>query len=335
MDSIKAKKLSYIVNTVLLFFVLFLLGFFYICDATFMIKFSIPTTCVYLINYALIKTNKLHLFVQLTYYWIILYMTFATLCLGFNMGFHLYCMSMVLVIFCTEYIARKIKGSKTGALPISIAIAIVYIACTGIAIWNGPVYETPKIYSNIMLAINSCTVFSFLIIYTQILLGIVYSSEDQLTKMAHTDKLTGLFNRHYTMGVLTEKNSLDKSWLALLDIDGFKKINDTYGHNAGDYVLVSLAEVLNEVCNKCTVARWGGEEFLVYCDNGVDDIQVLEKLRKAVENHKFTFEGKDIAVTITIGATIYDGKFTVDKWIQDADAKLYQGKNNGKNKVVF
>ncbi len=334
MENSKAVKMSYIVNTVILSLVIGLAGFFYLCKAQALVIFSIPTACIYLINYALIKFNKLDIFVWLTYFWITLYMSYTTVALGFNMGFHLYSLSLILVLFCTDYLAYKLKGRATRVVLISIGIALIYICSTGVAVWNGPMYETPKIYSNIMLAINASVVFAFIIIYARILIRMIINSEGKLTRIAHYDKLTGLYNRHYMMDVLSGQDEKEGSWIALLDIDDFKNINDTYGHNTGDFVLVHLAEILVSVCDKCTVSRWGGEEFLILCKDTSLDASIMEKLRMEICKEPFSYEGTDIKVSVTIGVSDYEAERSTDKWIQSADQKLYVGKNNGKNVVV-
>lgn len=334
MNTIKAKKLSFVVNTAILFFVFLLWGFFHIAGAVYMDLFSIPTVCLYLVNYALIKNNKLDVFIWITYFWILLYMSLATLCLGFDMGFHLYSMSLVLVIFVSDYMAYKLNGRRTRAMLISVGIALVYICCTGFSIWNGPIYETPKLYSNIMLAINASIVFAFLIIYSRILLDLVIYSEKQLTKIALYDKLTGLYNRHFVIDYLNENKPSKGSWIAILDIDNFKKINDSYGHAAGDYVLSKLAETLTGICSNSIVSRWGGEEFLILCNDASESVDVLEELRKKVSAAPLEYNGESISITVTVGVSFYGGSESIDNWIQDADKKLYYGKNNGKNVVI-
>lgn len=335
MENQKAVKMSYIVNTVLLTFVLGLAGFFYLCKAESLVIFSIPTICVYLINYLFIKLKKLNLFVWLTYFWITLYMSYTTIALGFNMGFHLYSLSLILVLFCTDYMAYKLNGSATRAVLISCGIALIYMCSTAVAVWNGPIYKTSKIYSNIMLVLNAGVVFTFIITYAKILINMIIKSESELTRIAHYDKLTNLYNRHFMMDALKEESELEGSWIALLDIDDFKNINDTYGHNAGDYVLVHLAEILKSVCGKCTISRWGGEEFLVLCKDKSVETSIMEKLRSEICKEPFSFEGTDIKVSMTIGVSVYEASRSADKWIQSADQKLYAGKNSGKNVVVY
>ena len=101
MDTKKAQKITYIVNTVILILVFGLMGFFYMCHATFLVYFSIPTAFVYIIGFYLIYSEKLDFYVRIVYLWLTLYMCTTTLCLGYNFGFHLYCMSMIPVIFVT------------------------------------------------------------------------------------------------------------------------------------------------------------------------------------------------------------------------------------------
>ena len=96
------------------------------------------------------------------------------------------------------------------------------------------------------------------------MLNLIGDYENQLKQTALIDRLTGLYNRHYMVGRLESavKENGPHS-VAMIDIDDFKKINDRYGHNAGDYVLVNVARILKNICRDCKVSRWGGEEFLI------------------------------------------------------------------------
>lgn len=120
----------------------------------------------------------------------------------------------------------------------------------------------------------------------------------------------------------------------MLDVDYFKNINDTYGHDAGDEVLKSLANILNDEKSrddKFQPGRWGGEEFLVvlgsYSGNKQESTERLETLRKRISDNTMIYCGNKIKVTVTIGLTL-------DEIIKEADAKLYEGKENGRNQVV-
>ncbi|MBI2603486.1 MAG: sensor domain-containing diguanylate cyclase [Deltaproteobacteria bacterium] len=159
-----------------------------------------------------------------------------------------------------------------------------------------------------------------------------------------TDNLSGLYNRHYFDQYLPSildqlKKAEDNFSMSLLmaDIDHFKKINDTYGHQAGDYVIESMSHLFKENCRKTDIlCRYGGEEFLIIFPGAkLKDAKVgAEKLRNAVKDFKFVHNHNDIPVTISIGiAEISVGKENADAAIARADAALYHSKETGRNRV--
>jgi diguanylate cyclase (GGDEF)-like protein len=125
--------------------------------------------------------------------------------------------------------------------------------------------------------------------------------------------------------------------LVLADIDHFKSINDTYGHDGGDYVLKEVARLLKSRLRKYdVVSRWGGEEFL-FMFPGIDASAaaiVAEDIRKTLELHKFVFNEKSIYVTMTFGVAMHRENTSIDGTIKLADDALYQGKKDGRNRVV-
>ena len=131
---------------------------------------------------------------------------------------------------------------------------------------------------------------------------------------------------------LSEINENDV--VAMIDLDDFKKINDIHGHNAGDYVLKKTAELMKETCSESTISRWGGEEFLILFNENTDINEILEKLRQAVDSYNYIYDGEKIKVSVTIGFARRENINSIDKWIQEADEKLYIGKKSGKNIVV-
>ena len=167
----------------------------------------------------------------------------------------------------------------------------------------------------------------------------------RLQKMATEDPLTGLFNRHYL------ENSLDllvagvvrrKSTIAVLmtDLDHFKRINDTYGHDAGDLVLNQLAKIfINNVRETDLVIRFGGEEFLtllVDCDMETARI-MAERIRTEVENYKFQIPGNIIRITISTGIALFPQ--SPEQGIRDtfkcSDIAMYRAKEKGRNMVII
>ena len=331
------KKLTLLINTALLAIVFFMTFAFAYYRVTYMVYHSIPTVAVYVALYWLIHKDKLDLYVWILYIVITAYMIAATICLGYSAGYHFYCASLIPLAFYMEYLAHVLHTRKVNALLMSVLLVIIYLLCTSYTLRKGPVYTVEPIFIFRCMIGNALGVFSFLIGYTRLINKLVISSEDRLSEAALKDQLTGLFNRHYIMtymDALYQKKSANQ-WVAMVDIDGFKGINDSHGHHGGDYVLTMLAGIMRQVCGDCVIARWGGEEFLIVADGTTQDPAMLETLRKTVNETAFLFEGNPIPVSVTIGAAVYAEDQSIDHWIRSADRKLYIGKNNGKNQVVY
>lgn len=167
----------------------------------------------------------------------------------------------------------------------------------------------------------------------------IYNQE--LQKQACTDPLTTLHNRRYMMDLL--KNQIctkphDTFCVALGDIDLFKKINDTRGHNFGDLVLRELAELFKDlVRDKGYVCRWGGEEFFFFLpDLNLDEASVfMNNLNVAVSKLLIRDNSETVHVTMTFGVEEYDYQSNLTDLIKNADDKLYYGKKSGRNRVIF
>jgi diguanylate cyclase (GGDEF)-like protein len=165
----------------------------------------------------------------------------------------------------------------------------------------------------------------------------------RLWESATQDSLTGAYNRTYFRERLAHdvhhalRHNRPLS-LALLDVDHFKRINDTYGHLAGDSVLKKLARVLEETTrDEDLVARWGGEEFaIIYRDaDAAHGTICCERLRRVIEKTTFLCDGQSIPVTASVGlATLDRGNLpSADALVQAADEYLYAAKRNGRNRV--
>lgn len=158
---------------------------------------------------------------------------------------------------------------------------------------------------------------------------------------ANRDFLTGLHNRRYFFEdmetyFLNSAQSSEKFAIAMIDIDNFKYINDTYGHEIGDKVIIHLCELITKhITHKNIIARFGGEEFCVVLKNiKPDDATVIfETLVNKVENTPLVFGSEKISYTISIGlSTKHD--FSLDGSINQADVLLYNAKEEGKNQVM-
>ena len=166
---------------------------------------------------------------------------------------------------------------------------------------------------------------------------------NRLEQESTIDFLTGLnnvrqFDNSLNEAFLTVKNKNERLSILIIDIDFFKKVNDTYGHLAGDSVLQQLGMVLSTFCRSFDiVSRIGGEEFSVILPDCPSDqaIEVAQRLRVAVEAHKFIILNEiKINITISIGSATYPDNVTdLEDLIKQADTALYDAKRSGRNKV--
>jgi diguanylate cyclase (GGDEF)-like protein len=164
---------------------------------------------------------------------------------------------------------------------------------------------------------------------------------DLLQKQAVTDELTGLPNRREFLEVMEKVLESNKHLtILMLDVDHFKKVNDTYGHDAGDEVLRVLAKVGMGASRKMDIfARWGGEEFVAALpESDTEQARVAaEKLRATFEKQDFAHDwsiGHAIPFTVSIGVTTRaDGENDLDAIMKRADQALYQAKEKGRNRV--
>ena len=170
----------------------------------------------------------------------------------------------------------------------------------------------------------------------------VEAAQAELLELSRTDALTRLWNRGYWSERLNEEFSRvqrlgDFTSLAILDIDHFKRINDTFGHPAGDAVIQRTAEILKSTARSIDFCgRYGGEEFAVILPgtHELGAVHFAESLRARIENESLAYEGKEIKYTISLGIATWSSKVdSVKTWLVRADEALYTAKRSGRNQV--
>ncbi|SDA29802.1 diguanylate cyclase (GGDEF) domain-containing protein [Ruminococcus sp. YE71] len=175
-----------------------------------------------------------------------------------------------------------------------------------------------------------------------VICGIALESETFLDE-SHHDKLTQLKNRmgfysDFSKRYLKLVETGKKLSLFICDIDKFKRINDTYGHNAGDEVLKHTAALLGTCCGENDgIYRWGGEEFVMIMTDADKQtcIDKAEEIRVKIMESVCHAEGNDIKLTLSFGVSEFDSNRTIEENISSADEKLYTAKESGRNRVVF
>lgn len=166
----------------------------------------------------------------------------------------------------------------------------------------------------------------------------------RLRKLSITDGLTGLFNHRHVHELLREEfershRTGEPIAVAMLDLDRFKRINDTYGHPTGDVILYETARIIGETAREIDMpGRYGGEEFIAILPNTVEEEaqQFAERVRQAVEGHVYRDEANEIRMTLSCGVASFptEGVDSPESLLKRADEALYVAKESGRNRVV-
>ncbi len=170
-------------------------------------------------------------------------------------------------------------------------------------------------------------------------------SNELLLELSNTDHLTGLFNRRYLMDALDRElqRCVRKDGclsLIIMDIDHFKRINDTHGHLQGDVVLQKVAlNLQKELRSYDIAARYGGEEFVAVLPDATPNeaLFVAERIRQSIQGIKFSGALTSLSITVSLGVATFPTRncATVDEFLKQADDALYQAKADGRNRVEF
>ena len=255
---------------------------------------------------------------------------------GFSMDFALYLISMATFVYFNPFKHRYVTYI------FSICEVLLYIGLT---------LHCRHIYTAEEVQVISVTIYNTVLAVGIILVGAYISDvsatvtrkkladeNKTLSNLANYDQLTGLQSRRMFMERIKDNEDSKSVVICIGDIDDFKKINDTYGHLCGDYILQNISETMRKTFRSSNVdiCRWGGEEFVfMFCDDDIDDaFKQVENLRKIIENKNFAYENNDISVTMTFGIVERKSGKVDDVLLENADKLLYRGKINGKNVVV-
>lgn len=267
---------------------------------------------------------------------VILHAFMAVYFLGWESGFHYYLVPLIPFMFFNHRQTTPIIIGEAALLFISYISLYIYTNQAGNYIEIEPFVLNALLYTNIAVNFIALGIIGYYFRVASI------HSEKEMERLATTDTLTKLFNRR-KMREMLERERLrferDKKAfiIVITDIDHFKKFNDNYGHDCGDYVLQEVSQLMKSCLRKQDViARWGGEEFLILLPETELEggMQAIEKMRETIADTTYQFEGNEFSVTMTFGVTVFDGSLHIDGCIKQADEVLYVGKREGRNRVV-
>lgn len=337
-NSSEIKFVSFINKAFLLVHV-FLILLYAVIGADIMSMLNIISICFYCVMAGPISKGVLKVYIYLMAAEVLSHMVLATICLGLACNFWICLIGMIFLFFIEQYILKKQGG--TPPIVISIVYSIVVILMQIFAGHFIPIYQLSKMQER-LISIGVLTFVLVALVASMIYFTLFMENEEgEMTKQAQFDQLTDLPNRVFMKNEIDKvfnSGMQDQYYLALIDIDDFKKINDTYGHNIGDNALKILAHTLVEFArgSELKYCRWGGEEFLLLgiCENGQIPSDYLDALRKEIHSKTIWTDKSSTRMTVTIGAGKYTNGWSSKEWVNFADKQLYVGKCTGKNKVV-
>ncbi len=308
---------------------------FYMIGIGFLTALNVCSCCFYFF-YLFIMQDTSEKSMLCAYFEILSFSVLNELALGPEYGFFLYIFGMSATIFymLPSYMNKRFFYQSFGIALVMCLEAVVKLV--GIPfLWIGEMakpYQPAIFLANIGITASVMLASAFL--YSQEI-ETVWAS---LNYNINHDTLTGLYNRRYLEHKIRHMDHLqDEFAITMVDIDFFKKVNDTYGHDAGDEVLVKVAACLMEAATEDNLAvRWGGEEFILFFPNTKCEqaYTTVENLRKQVENMVILAGEREIHVTITSGIAEGFPGSNYEAVIKSADDKLYIGKQKGRNQVV-
>lgn len=341
------RKSALILNAVTFLHAIFAI-FFWITGVAVLAIYNVAIIVAYQGIILLIKKKKTYLAYLLTCIEVVVHAILATLFVGFSSGFQLYCVAMIAVSCYITFTWECFKKGTRETVLFSLFSVFGYFVCYILSKCLEPICQIGEIATTIIYILNALFMFIIIFCFMMLLFWDINHRSDklaaknnQLDEMSKKDPLTKLYNRRYMNYELNRRMSYligeGKIFgLIMADIDNFKSVNDTYGHDAGDDVLVAVAnEFTNALRGDDCVCRWGGEEFLVII-NGNHQVtaDVAERIRKRIEELTIETNGHELKVTMTFGISESIPGLRVERLIQIADERLYKGKQNGKNCVV-
>ena len=339
------------ISVVLAFIHIALCICFYLYEYPILFIYNIFAVILYLVmGFRFTALREYALMYYCCYAEITFFSSFATLLAGWDWGFMIYLIALTPVSFYLAYSSPQFgHGIKKPFFFVSLSM-VVFVITRILSTRITPLY-TERIFDQhmtLMYSVNAIISFLALLLFSILFTIEIRQNEIRLEEqysllesVSSKDPLTGLFNRRsmdkYLITALEQSKGDGLVFSVILgDIDDFKRVNDTYGHNIGDQVLIQVAKTISENASEgCRVCRWGGEEILIFIpENETVTYEVAEKIRQSIEQIRVPFSADYASVTMTFGIAEYSPGLPFNKLVSIADNRLYYGKRHGKNQVV-
>ncbi|MCR5384027.1 MAG: GGDEF domain-containing protein [Saccharofermentans sp.] len=312
-----------------------------------LVLYNFVSVVIYTVCYFLCKTRHILVVYASIILEVIVYSVVSTYYVGLRCGTFFFLFSIIPIII--YFGSHLFKGSQRHGVILMLILdfttfAVMYYCFADIT----PVYVVSPFIKMILVIFSAFAMVFAVMFYYAIY---IYSSENEVTNLeqknrklsadAQEDALTSLLNRRGFLPVIWKLMNDEKHnhfCVSFCDLDNFKKVNDTFGHDAGDEVLKHVTLLIKKEMKGCDICRWGGEEIVILMkDMRIDEAKErMETLRRNIEAEPTVFFNKHIPITVTIGLAENKEKFNApEEIIKVADARMYYGKQNGKNILIY
>ena len=354
MNKLNETKFNFLIVFRIVLFMAFILHslflvFFYLTGIHILVIFNAISVFLYIYLVCTIKGKLIYASI-LTYIEVYLHSILCVYLFGWIGGFYVYPLCLIpTMYFISINMMKKGKYGHIIAL-ISMATYLYMRVFNAIRTELPPFQDVIQRFDLFLYVFNSASAaIVFIMLICSFLYEIRYAQEELenknkiLINIANIDALTEINNRRCMNEIIKKEvekfyDSKEPFCIAICDIDNFKKINDTYGHDCGDIVLKNIADILKDSKNKSDieVSRWGGEEFLILLKNGIKQAKKeCEIILNRIRDYSLDYQDKHIKVTMTIGiAEFNEENDNIENVLKIADNNLYKGKRTTKNCII-
>ena len=300
---------------------------------------NVASVLTYMVVLVLIHLRRFNVAGLIAAMEVLIYVTLHSYFLGINSYILCNCALVLIMQVIVPYSTERTRIVVTGMVLLTVIGCLVMSFNVPVTVTLQPLMERIFLFSNALVLVMGTTS----VLYMDSIAKLIIARTREallvdITNQANTDALTGLYNRRYADSFFDQMTPADGfTCVAMIDIDDFKQVNDTYGHACGDEVLRFLADFLHANLRRSDVIfRWGGEEFLVALHGAplASAYTAFNNLRSRLAATDIATSAGPLRITITIGLAPLDMRRVFES-IEESDAKLYEGKRGNKNTVVI